>query len=161
VLQERGQRGHVRGPQRAGGLHLRRGLRGQRLDPRPPRLDHDGEGNAYDLTWRDGGDECGFCFGSGTVEYHRCEECKGDQEECGHDEWEHGYIEVEEDCRFCNGTGKSDYEYGSLDDAAYVGVEVPLDLLRATLMRTGCYGVLVDDEALDALRALTNEQETA
>lgn len=82
---------------------------------------------AIDVTWRDGGKECGFCLGTGvTVD----------------DDADSDTYMDEETCFWCKGSGENEYEHPSREGAVYLGVEMETDWVCKTIMRKGTYGVL-------------------
>ena len=91
----------------------------------------DKQGQVIDVTWRDGGRECGFCFGTGQEEV-----------EIEEDEFE------EQTCWWCKGTGEQDHDHPSRKGCEYLGIAIPLDDLIRIVMRKGTYGVLDSPETL-------------
>lgn len=98
-------------------------------------------GEVIDVTWRDGGTECGFCQGNGTVQ--KAVEWDEDGDEAG---WE------EVDCRWCQGTGEQEHEHPSREAAEYLGVRVSRERLIEVVMAKGTYGVLDCPEFNDTLK---------
>jgi hypothetical protein len=100
------------------------------------------EGKAIEVTWRDGGRECGFCT-DGKVEL---------------DEDDPERIEEDEEtwwgtCRVCGGSGEADYTHHTLERAEYYGIPVDDDTLRARISANGIWGVLNTQQDLDAVLA--------
>jgi hypothetical protein len=99
------------------------------------------EGKALEVTWRDGGNECGFCWDG---------ERELDQDEDGYDEDDESTWVAT--CRFCGGSGKG-AKHRTLEDAEYYGIAVPDEVLRKTIMRRGIYGVLNTQDDINAILA--------
>lgn len=76
-------------------------------------------GYALEVTWRDGGNDCGLC-----------------------ENYE------DEECPWCHGTGIRDGEHESLEGAEYFGIPVPDEALSRIILRRGMYGVLETEEDL-------------
>lgn len=86
------------------------------------------DGKVFDVTWRDGGNECGFCLGLGT----RFDD--DEESETYGDEYP---------CNMCpNSSGKLDHEHRSLEGTEYFGIVIE-DAVQRTLKR-GKYGVLLN-----------------
>ena len=93
-------------------------------------------GKVLELTWRDGGTECGHCHGG---------EIDPEFDEDDPATWD------PETCHRCGGTGESAYEHGTLDDAEYYGIAVDLDTLIAIIRRRHVFGALNTTQDLDEI----------
>lgn len=103
-------------------------------------------GEVVDPTWRDGGNECGFCD-DGLVAVQVCAEHDIDIESCGCDEDDVGYYEDEIKCRMCGGTGETEFEHPLREGTEYLGIEFDAKDASRVVVESGTYGVL--DKVLD------------
>ena len=98
------------------------------------------EGKAVEVTWRDGGNECGFCIDG---ERHLTE---GDE---GYDpEDERTWYAT---CPMCRGSNESDYEHNTLEDAQYYGIAVDRKTLYERIKASGTWGVFDGPDDLAAV----------
>jgi hypothetical protein len=87
------------------------------------------DGKALEVTWRDGGNECGFCE-DGL--------CDRDEDDPEYDEAdENTWIET---CGYCHGAGVRDFEHGSLEGAQYFGIPVSDGVLFPTMRSRSVWG---------------------
>jgi hypothetical protein len=100
------------------------------------------EGKALEVTWRDGGTECGFCD-NGEIELD------GDDDD--YDEGDESTWWVT--CRWCGGTGERDGEHPTLERAQYFGIAVEKQALLEILRRNDVWGALNSDEDLKTILA--------
>lgn len=96
------------------------------------------DGKVLELTWRDGGTECGHCVDG---------EIDPEYDEDDVDTWE------PVTCPQCGGTGESDYEHFTLERAEYFGIEVDTDTMVKIVKRRGVYGALNTQRDLDEILA--------
>jgi hypothetical protein len=100
------------------------------------------EGKAVEVTWRDGGTECGFC----TDGIREVEEGSEGWDESDEETWT-------ETCPACGGSGESSYEHQTLEHAQYFGIVVDKDALRRIIHRNGLWGALHAETDLDEVLA--------
>jgi hypothetical protein len=100
-------------------------------------------GKAIELTWRDGGDDCGFCDDG--------EQELDDTYEAYDEDDEETWVQT---CFYCEGTGKCPHgEHSTLDDAQYYGIAVDAETLRKIVLKRQTWGVLNSQEDLDDILA--------
>jgi hypothetical protein len=97
------------------------------------------DGKALEVTWRDGGDECGFC------EDGLCDRDVDDPE----------YDEADEstwiaECGYCHGVGVRDFVHGSLEGAQYFGIPVPDGVLFAAMRDRNVWGFFTSPSDIQA-----------
>jgi hypothetical protein len=103
----------------------------------------DKDGNVIDPTWVDD-DVCGLCLGEG--ERSEAIDWDEDGDEC---DWENV------DCRFCDGTGKTDADQRAGADREYLGVPFDAEYVRERLLDRGVYGLLDDPKLHEKTSAST------
>jgi hypothetical protein len=96
------------------------------------------DGKVLELTWRDGGTECGYCV-EGEIDQEFDEDDVATWEPIP--------------CPHCGGTGESDYEHYTLEHAEYFGIEVDTDTMVKIVKRRGVYGALNTQRDLDEILA--------
>lgn len=96
------------------------------------------EGRALEVTWRDGGHDCGFCV-DGEVDQ--------EYDEDDPETWDPVTCEV------CGGTGERDEEWDTLERAQYFGIAVDDKTLVSIVRRRNVWGVLDTEQELDEILA--------
>jgi hypothetical protein len=97
----------------------------------------DAEGRVIELTLRHNDDRCAFCNGEGQLaptdhyDYY------------GHDEDDPEWDDADIDCEMCDATGKGKPE--SREGMSYLGIPIPTEVLRATVLENETWGVLFED----------------
>lgn len=101
------------------------------------------EGKVLEVTWRDGGSDCGHCVdGQREIEVDEDDEDYDDK------------ADTTETCPYCGGSGESDSEHSSLEGAQYMGIAVDSGTLSKIINRNKLWGALHSAEDLrDVLAA--------
>lgn len=100
------------------------------------------EGKALDVTWRDGGTDCGHC-----VDGERPLDVDEDDED---EDLESARTET---CPFCEGTGEREEEHATLEGAQYIGIPVDSKTLAKIISRNRLWGALHSPEDLQDVLA--------
>lgn len=96
----------------------------------------DESGRVYELTLRHNDERCGFCHGEGKLHPTDHYDYYGSDDE---DPDPDALVE----CEMCGGTGKGLAE--SREGMAYLGIPIPVEVLRASVIENDVYGVLFED----------------
>jgi hypothetical protein len=97
------------------------------------------DGKVLEVTWRDGGNECGYCE-DGT--------CDRDEDDPEYDQEDDStWVET---CGYCHGAGERDFTHLSLEGTQYFGIPVPDGVLFATLRDRAVWGFFTSQADIQA-----------